>query len=60
MIYGIVNGDSITLSYSGLPTGAIATITDNGSLNPSFSFKWSLSTMPVGNYTFYINFKDNG
>ena len=54
------NGDSVTLSYSGLPAGASASITGNGGLNPVFNFSWNVSALALGTYTFYVNFKDNG
>ncbi|RYZ55276.1 MAG: T9SS type B sorting domain-containing protein, partial [Sphingobacteriales bacterium] len=55
-----VNGDSVTLTPSGLPSGSISAVTGNGGLTPSFSFKWYVGNLPTGSHTFYINFKDNG
>lgn len=54
------NGDSIKISYAGLPSGAVATVTGNNGPAPAFSFKWHLQTMTVGSYTFFVTLEDDG
>ena len=54
------NGDSITMSVSGLPTGATLNIANNGSTAPLGTFSWNTAGVTPGTYTFYITYLDNG
>ena len=54
------DGDSITMSVSGLPAGATFNITNNGYPAPHGTFQWNAATAAPGNYTFYINYLDHG
>ncbi len=53
-------GDTISMSVLGLPTGANFTITGNNTRRPTAVFNWRTSGIAPGSYTFYINFNDNG
>jgi len=53
-------GDSITMTATGLPTGATFNITGNGSTAPLGTFSWNTTGIAPGNYTFYISYQDNG
>jgi gliding motility-associated-like protein len=55
-----LDGDNVTLSYQGLPTGATATITNNSTPTPSFAFSWDITGVATGSYTFYVTFNDDG
>jgi len=54
------NGDSIAISYNGLPPGATAAVEDNNTTSPSFHFSWDIRNVTPGTYTFYVTFRDNG
>jgi gliding motility-associated-like protein len=54
------NNDQITISYAGLPAGATANISNNGTTSPQFNFSWNMSSVNYGTYTFYVTLKDNG
>jgi len=54
------NNDNINISYAGLPAGASATINNNGTVSPQFSFNWNVAGVAFGTYTFYVTLKDNG
>jgi len=51
--------NTITVSYSGLPTGATMAITANGTNHPHSVFSWTSTAITPGSYTFYVTFKDN-
>lgn len=55
-----LDGDNVTLSYQGLPTGATVVIGNNGTPTPSFSFSWNVTGVAPGSYTFYVTFSDDG
>jgi gliding motility-associated-like protein len=55
-----LDGDNVTLSYQGLPTGATATITNNSTPTPSFTFSWNITGVAPGSYSFYVTFNDDG
>lgn len=55
-----LDGDNVTLSYQGLPSGATATITNNGTPTPSFTFSWNITGVAPGSYSFYVTFNDDG
>ncbi|MBS1645590.1 MAG: gliding motility-associated C-terminal domain-containing protein [Bacteroidetes bacterium] len=52
--------DTIKVSVSGLPNGAIATITGDSTTQPIISIKWPTATVAPGNYNFFVTYKDNG
>jgi len=54
------NGDDITLSASNLPDKSSFNITNNNTPNPNAVFYWDTKDQQLGEYTFYINLKDNG
>lgn len=55
------DGDNITITWTSLPTGATATVANNGLLNPVFTFNWDISSgVSDGDYTFFITFTDDG
>lgn len=54
------DGNNITMSYAGLPAGATASISANGTQNPQFTFNWSVNGLTQGNYIFYLTLKDDG
>ncbi len=55
-----VNGDSITITYTGIPTGAVVNIVDNNTTNPSFFFQWDVTNVAAGTYNFFVTLTDNG
>ena len=54
------NGNNISMSVNGLPTGATFNITNNNTASPSGTFNWNVSSVTPGTYTFYITYTDNG
>ena len=54
------NGDTIKITYAGLPAGAVASVSGNNGPSPVFSFKWHLATMAIGSYTFFVTLEDDG
>ncbi len=55
-----VNGDSITITYTGIPVGAVVNILNNNTTNPSFFFEWDVTNVPAGTYNFFVTLTDNG
>lgn len=53
-------GDGITMTASGVPSGAVFNVTNNGSTSPTGSFAWNLSAATPGTYNMFINYKDDG
>ena len=51
---------SVTMSVTGLPTGASVSISNNNTTAPSATFTWVLSSLATGQYTFYVTYIDNG
>lgn len=54
------NGDIVNVSSAGLPPGATINVTANGTPAPDVNFVWNTGSVPPGNYTFYLNYSDNG
>lgn len=54
------NNDNITITYSGLPSGATVSVNGNNTTAPQFNFSWNISAVNYGNYTFYVTMTDNG
>ncbi len=52
------DGDSTLLTYGGMPSGAVFTISNNNTASPSADFSWATGSLAAGNYTFYINLKN--
>ncbi len=50
----------VTVSWTGLPTGATFTVTNNNTINPTGQFCWNPPASANGNsYTFYVTLQDN-
>jgi gliding motility-associated-like protein len=55
------DGDNITVTWNNLPAGALGSVQNNGTPNPTFLFDWNIaSTVGAGDYTFYLTFTDDG
>jgi len=54
------DGDNITISSQGLPTGAVTSVTANGGTAPTFLFNWNISNVTPGTYVFYLTYADDG
>lgn len=55
------DGDNITITWTTLPAGATASVANNGTASPVFTFNWNISTsVAAGDYTFFITFTDDG
>jgi|GEM_PF-445050 len=54
------NDDNVNVSSSGLPPGATVTVSGNGTKTPDVHFQWATATVAPGNYTFYLDYSDNG
>ena len=51
--------NNITVTYTGLPTGATFTITANTTPHPLCTFSWTSTGVGAGLYTFYVTYTDN-
>jgi gliding motility-associated-like protein len=51
--------NNITVSATGLPSGATFTTTSNGTPHPHSTFTWTSTGVTPGVYTFYVTFTDN-
>jgi gliding motility-associated-like protein len=55
------NGDTLNVTYDGLPTGASVNILNNNTSAPSLQFNWNIPVgIQLGNFTFFATFADNG
>lgn len=54
------DNDTINVSYSGLPTGAVFTVTDNDTKAPKGSFVWNVTGVTAGSYNFFVTYTDQG
>lgn len=54
------DNDTITATISGLPAGASLNFSSNTTKTPTSTFSWDISTRPIGTYTFYVTYRDNG
>ncbi|GAA4467966.1 hypothetical protein GCM10023093_24680 [Nemorincola caseinilytica] len=52
-------GDTITVTASGLPTGSSFNTVDNTTPAPHSTFLWNATGTAPGSYTFYVTFTDN-
>ena len=50
---------SITVTYSGLPSGSTVTVANNSTPNPIATFSWTSTGVAPGTYTFYLTYTDN-
>lgn len=54
------DNDPVSVSWTGLPTGATFTVTNNNTPTPNGQFCWSPPASANGNsYTFYVTLQDN-
>jgi len=51
--------NDITVTASGLPTGATLNVIGNGTTTPFATFSWSSTGVAPGTYIFYITYTDN-
>lgn len=54
------DGDNIDVQWSGLPAGASFIVTGNNTASPQGTFSWNVTNVPVGSYTFFVTYTDNG
>ncbi len=54
------DGDTINMSVSGLPAGAVFNITNNNTTAPLGTFKWVASAAAPGTYNFFVTYQDHG
>lgn len=54
------DGDTITMTASGLPAGATFGIVNNTTLAPLGTFSWNTTGVTPGMYTFFVNYQDHG
>lgn len=52
--------DVINVTYTGLPTGATFTVTNNNTTAPQGVFQWNVTNVAPGNYNFFITYVDDG
>lgn len=55
-----LDNNNINLTWAGLPSGAIFTIFNNGTNNPTGIFSWNVTNVTPGVYTFFITYIDDG
>lgn len=53
------DANNITVTYAGLPSGAVMTVTGSGTTKPSCSFSWNISGVATGTYYFYVTYQDD-
>jgi gliding motility-associated-like protein len=53
------DGDNITVSYAGLPTGATLTVTGSGGKTPTTFFSWNITNVAAGTYYFFVTYQDD-
>lgn len=54
------DGNAITMSAAGLPSGATLTISGNGTTAPTSAFSWNIRSVAAGTYYFFITYQDDG
>ncbi|PZF74405.1 gliding motility-associated C-terminal domain-containing protein [Taibaiella soli] len=54
------DGDTINMSWTGVPPGATVTAQNNNTPAPTLNFSWNTAGVPVGIYNFFVTYKDNG
>lgn len=54
------DGDNLNLTVSGVPAGAVVSISNNNTPNPVLSFNWTLSgSIAPGSYSLFVTVQDN-
>jgi len=54
-----VSTNSVTVTWTGLPAGAVMSVVGNGTTNPHVTFSWTSNGVPPGLYVIYLTFTDN-
>jgi gliding motility-associated-like protein len=54
------DGNNITVSVAGLPSGATLAISGSGTAAPTTTFSWNISAVASGTYYFFITYQDDG
>lgn len=54
------DGDTISVTTSGIPAGAACTIGMNNTPSPTINFSWNSNGIAPGSYTFFATYIDNG
>jgi len=54
------DGDTISMSWNGAPSGATIAVQNNNTPTPTLNFSWNTAGVPVGIYNFFVTYKDNG
>ncbi len=54
------DGNTISMTVTGIPSGAIASVSNNNTIAPTFFFNWNTSVAAIGNYTFFVTYQDDG
>jgi len=53
------NLSNLSLTYTGLPSGAIVNVLNNNTPTPKLLFNWTFPSLPAfGNYTFFVTFQN--
>jgi len=55
-----LDGDKISITPSGLPSGMTANIVGNNTTSPTISFSWNTTNVAPGTYIFFLTFQDDG
>lgn len=55
-----LDNNNINLTWAGLPPGALFTVLNNGTNNPTGIFSWNVTNVTPGTYTFFITYIDDG
>lgn len=53
------SSNDITVTASGLPTGATLNVVGNGTTTPHVTFTWNTTGVTPGTYIFYLTYTDN-
>jgi gliding motility-associated-like protein len=53
-------GDTITMTAAGLPSGATFNVVNNNTTAPHGTFSWNTTGVAPGNYIFYVTYQDRG
>ena len=55
-----LDGNNITVTSAGLPTGASFVINGSGTSTPTAVFSWSVLNVTPGSYNFFVTYTDDG
>lgn len=53
------DGDNITVTYAGLPSGAVLSLSGSGTKTPTSSVSWNISSVAPGTYYFFVTYQDD-